>query len=70
MTAPPIPARQHLQHAQDALLDLNTYIAGAQNKLDPLHVQLLTSKISVAIEAAYHELSHATCDMEASLNRL
>jgi hypothetical protein len=70
MTERPVPARQRIQEAQDALLDLNTYLAGAQTKLDPLHVRLLTSKVSVALEAAHHEVSHATCDIEASLNRL
>ena len=70
MTAKQIPARQYVKDAQDALLDLTAYVTAHHEGLDLLHVQLLASKVSVAIDAAHHELSHATCDIEASLHRL
>lgn len=70
MTDKPIPARQRVKDAQDALLELAAYVTAHHEKLDLLHVQLLASKVSTALEAAHHELSQATCDIEASLNRL
>jgi len=70
MTERQVTARQQITIAQGALLDLTGYVTAHHEHLDLTRVQLLASKISTALEAAYHELSQATCDIEASLNRL
>jgi hypothetical protein len=61
--------RKRIDEAQDGLRELCEYCCKFHDHLDLLHVQLLCSKITVALEAAKHELTDATCDAEAALAR-
>jgi len=62
--------RKRIAETQDCLHELCTYLTKNHANLDLLHVQLLASKVTVALEAAKHELSDATCDAEAALARM
>jgi hypothetical protein len=70
MTVNKPTVRASIAVAQDGLLDLMAYVTANQGTLDLTHLQLLASKVLLAIEAAQHELLNATCDAETALARL
>jgi len=65
----PMIVRKRIDEAQDTLRELAEYVTKFHDHLDLLHVQLLASKVTVALEAAKHELSDAVCDAEAAMAR-
>lgn len=66
----PLIVRSKINEAQNTLHDLADYVVKNHRAIDITRVQLLASKVSLALDAARYELSDATCDAEAALGRM
>jgi len=65
----PSIVRNRITEAQETLQVLTLYVIAHRAALDLTQVQLLASKVSVALDAARYELTDAVCDAEAAIAR-
>lgn len=61
--------RRRIEEAQATLREMTDYVVRHHSHPDLLHLQLLASKVMVALEAAKHELTDAIADAETALAR-
>lgn len=65
----PLIVRTRITEAQETLHELADYVVKNHKAIDITQVQLLASKVSLALDAARYELTDATCDAEAAIGR-